>query len=96
MLIFFLGFGIWDLVNKLRFRTWKTMERECNELKAAMRIAQSRQQALSLAALKTKEKASKSISSPRKKAESLQTLKDHNEHHLIEISRLTEELQHSR
>ena len=86
-----MGFG-----EQITIQTWKTMERECNELKAAMRIAQSRQQALSLAALKTKEKASKSISSPRKKAESLQTLKDHNEHHLIEISRLTEELQHSR
>ena len=91
-----MGFGEQITIQSESFRTWKTMERECNELKAAMRIAQSRQQALSLAALKIKEKASKSLSSPRKKAESLQTLKDHNEHHLIEISRLTEELQHSR
>ena len=72
------------------------MDRECNELKAALRIAQSRQQALSLTALKNKDKASKSSGSPRKKAESLQTLKDHNEHHLLEISRLIEELQHAR
>ena len=72
------------------------MDRECNELKTALRIAQSRQQALSLTALRTKENASKSTSSPKKKVENIQAIRDHNEHHLKEIARLTEELQHSR